>query len=60
MLEELEMELLMKNKSVGSGVALMAAGIALMVTISTATGIALIAVGIALMATGAKKHSKSR
>ena len=55
MLEELEMEHPMKNKSVGAGVALMAAGVALMITTSTATGIALMAVGIVLLATGAKK-----
>ena len=48
----------MKNKSVGAGVALLAAGVVLMVTTSTSTGIALMAVGIVLLATGAKKAKK--
>lgn len=58
MLEELKRGLQMKNKNVGAGVALMAAGVALMVTISMATGIALLAVGIVLLATGARKLKK--
>ena len=58
MFEELEKETLMKNKNVGAGVALMAAGIALMVTTSTATGMALITVGIVLLAIVTRKAKK--
>lgn len=58
MLEEFKKEPQMQNKNVGAGVALLAAGIALMVSTSTATGIALMAVGIVLLATGSLKSKK--
>ena len=55
MYEESIKERQMKNKRFGAGIALLAAGVAIMASSSIAAGIALMAVGIGILVIRARK-----